>query len=87
MICIEFERAMTPIREDLSSRLQSNGYWLTRLSDAQSDKFGLAQHEAILAAPEKVTLDDVKAVASDILAPDRSVRIQVVPKSEQGGSR
>lgn len=80
----EFERAMTPIREDLSSRLQSNGYWLTRLSDAQSDKFGLAQHEAILAAPEKVTLDDVKAVASDILAPDRSIRIQVVPKAEQG---
>ena len=75
-----FERAMTPIREDLASRLQSNGYWLSRLSDAQSDQFGLRQHAAIIAAPEAITIDDLKSIAESIFAPDRSIRFQVVPE-------
>lgn len=79
-----FERAMTPIREDLSTRLQSNGYWLSRLADSQSDKFGLAQHAAILAAPGEITVDDVKAMAREVFQQGRSVRIQVVPEPEQG---
>lgn len=79
-----FERAMTPIREDLSTRLQSNGYWLSRLSDAQTDGFGLAQHAAIIAAPTEITVEDVKAVARDVFEQGRSIRVQVVPKAEQG---
>lgn len=77
-----FERALTPIREDLAAREQSNGYWLSVLADAQTEANGIQTHRITPQAFDTVTLNDVKALAKSVFEPGTSVRAQVVPSEE-----
>lgn len=79
----EFVRALTPLKEDLTARLQSNGYWLNVLNDMQSDGFGIQSHRATLSTYQSATVADVEALAREVFAPGRSIRVQIVPDKDE----
>ncbi|WP_209348234.1 M16 family metallopeptidase [Pontixanthobacter sp. CEM42] len=80
----ELDRAVQPLIEDLSSSLESNGYWMNVLNDAQSDGFGLERYRKREAIYRNVTVNDLQALADDLFAPNQAFPVIVLPKENAG---
>ena len=63
----ELNRARRPAVERLRRNMADNGYWLTQLSQAQSDPAGLDQTRNQLSTLEAVTAADLQALARQYL--------------------
>lgn len=75
----EFDRAMTPILENLDTSLESNSYWMGVTADIQSDPTSLADHRSREAAYQNMTLEDIKPLAAQIFDGDKAFRVKVLP--------
>lgn len=77
------ERARRPLLEAIDNALKTNGSWLALVDRAQSEAFRLDRQLAARGLVESVTADDLHAIARRYLAPDKAVRVEVVPADAQ----
>lgn len=82
----EFDRAIQPLIEDLSTNLENNAYWLTALSDAQTGGEALEDARVRDAIYTSMTVEDVRRLAAQIFVDGAAYSVTVVPK-EPGKSR
>ena len=75
----EFQRALQPLIEGLSSSLQNNAYWIEVLSDAQSEGSGLAQFRAREAAYREMKPNDLSALAKQVFDTERAYPVMILP--------
>ena len=76
----EFSRAIKPVLENLDSSLESNGYWMRVISNAQTDTWDIDNFRTREEAFKNMTLSDIKPLAAEIFDADAAVRIQVLPQ-------
>lgn len=76
----EFNRAVLPLSEDLSSTLENNRFWMSILSDAQSGAEGLARFQAQQTIYEEITLQEMNELAQDVLIEDQSLTAFILPR-------
>ena len=74
-----FLRAWTPLVEDLDSSLESNGYWLEVLGDAQTGGEGLTSHYLREPTYRTMTAGDISALASEIFGSDNTISAFILP--------
>ncbi len=74
-----FERAIRPIRESIEETLESNSYWMGIISRSQNDPERLERHRRRHDAYQNMTVDDVKAIAKDVLKRENAVSYHIVP--------
>lgn len=74
----ELNRARRPLVERLRRSMADNGYWLTQLSEAQSDPASLDQTRKNVAVLEAVTAADLQRLAQQYLTPATAWRAEVV---------
>lgn len=74
-----FERAITPIRENIEESLESNAYWMNIIARSQSDPETLERHRRRHDAYQDMVLDDVKPLGKSVLKRDTAVVFHVVP--------
>lgn len=74
-----FQRAVTPLIEDLSSSLESNSYWMDVLGDAQTDGDGLAGFRAREAVYRTATAREMSSLASGVFGGKDSVSAYILP--------
>ena len=79
----ELNRARRPAVERIRRNMADNGYWLTQLSQAQSDPAGLDQTRNQLSTLEAVTAADLQALARQYLKPDAAWRAAVTAQGAQ----
>lgn len=77
----EFDRAIKPVIESLDSSLESNKYWMSVLGNAQTDSWGIDNFRTREATYESMTLADIKPFAAQIFKPEKSVLVEILPKS------
>ncbi|HHL42280.1 MAG TPA: insulinase family protein, partial [Hellea balneolensis] len=76
----EYTRAIKPILENLNNSLENNGYWMSILSDAQSDKRGLESFRTRDTQYKSMKLEDIKPLAAEIFKRENAYRVQILPK-------
>jgi zinc protease len=76
----EFERARKPDLDALEKSMETNGYWLSSLSGAQTDERRLKLIREVRPGLETVTLADVQRVARKYLTDERAWKLIVAPK-------
>ena len=76
----ELERARRPMVESLQRARNTNEYWLSQLSDVQSDETRLPSIRSALADLERITPADLQAAAQAYLRPERAWRAVVTPR-------
>ena len=76
----QFNRALTPILEDLDAGAQSNRYWDQVLADAQSEGRGVDAHRTRQAGYDAITRADIQALAAQVFDNDAAVRIAILPE-------
>jgi zinc protease len=76
----EFERAIKSVLENLDSSLESNGYWMRVISNAQTDTWDIDNFRTREKAFQNMTLEDIKPLAAEIFRADNAVRIQILPE-------
>jgi len=75
----DLARAITPILEDLDDSRHSNAYWIRVLQDAQSERRGIEQHLAWEKTLRATTLEEIRALAGEVLAAGSdSVVVQIL---------
>ena len=79
----ELERARRPLVETLQRSRAGNEYWLGNLEGLQTEPTRLDAIRTVIADLERVTPEDLQAVARTYLVPDRSWRVRVVPRPTQ----
>ena len=77
----ELERARRPMVEALQRARNTNEYWLSQLSDVQSDETRLPSIRSALADLERITPADLQATAQAYLTPERAWRVVVTPRT------
>jgi len=75
-----FERAIKPAREQVETSLESNGYWLNIISEAQTDPERLDRHRSRTGAYQNMTLEDLKPLAKTLFDPKTAYRVQILPE-------
>ena len=75
-----FERAIKPVKESIETSLESNGYWMSVISEAQTDEERVRRHRSRSEAFENMTLEDLQARAKTLFSPDTAYHIQVLPE-------
>ncbi len=76
----EFDRAITPTLEGLGNALETNGFWMSALRNAQKDDWGLQSFRTRKQDYETMKLEDLKPLAADIFNADNAYRIQILPR-------
>ena len=74
----ELQRARQPILEGLNESLERNAYWVNALARSQSDPEKLDDIRSVRARYEAVTVEDITALAADILDPDAAYRVTIL---------
>ena len=77
----ELNRARRPAVERIRRSMADNGYWLTQLSQAQSDPATLDQTRNQIATLEAVTAAELQALARQYLKSDSAWRATVTAQS------
>jgi zinc protease len=77
----EFERAIQPVLENLDSSLESNGYWMNVIREAQTDSWGIDNFRSREAAFKNMKLEDIKPLAVQIFDKYKAYKIQVLPQN------
>lgn len=75
-----FERAIKPVKESIETSLESNGYWMSVISEAQTDEERVARHRSRYEAFENMTVEDLQARAKTLFSPESAFRVQVLPE-------
>jgi len=76
-----FERAIKPVLESIETSLESNGYWMSVISEAQTDEERLARHRSRSEAYQNMTVDDLRARAKTVFEPSSAYHVQVLPET------
>jgi len=74
------KRVREPLVDQAETSERSNGFWLSALSDAQTDPLSLPSVKSRIPDLKTMTKDEIVAAAAEILRPDRRIRIIVAPK-------
>ena len=74
-----FERAIKPAIESVETSLESNGYWMGVISEAQGDPERLDRHRARSETYQNMTVEDLKPLAADVFEQSRAYRVQILP--------
>ncbi len=75
-----FQRAVTPLIEDIDATLESNGFWLATLGNAQTGGYGLASFRAQEATYRAASADEINALARQVFSQnERSVSAYILP--------
>jgi zinc protease len=77
----ELNRAVRPLVEDISHARESNSYWVSALTGAQTDPRRLQAVRTQLAQYEQVTAADLQKAAQKYLEPDRAWKFEVLPEA------
>ena len=77
-----FDRAIKPTLENLETSLESNGLWMSVLSQAQTDPEVVARFRTRDEAYRNMTLGDLKPIAKQVFIPKDSLEIQILPESK-----
>lgn len=80
----ELLRARQPILERLERNLESNGYWLSLISRAQTRPEILDSHRQARELIEAVTVEDLAKLARRYLLHDRRYEVRIVPRERVG---
>ena len=75
-----FERAIKPARERIETSLESNGYWMNVISEAQSDPERLDRHRSRYKAYQNMTIKELQSLAATLFDPKDAYRVQVLPE-------
>ena len=75
-----FDRAIKPTLESLETSLESNGLWMSVLSQAQTDEESVARFRTREETYQNMTLDDLKPIAKQVFVPKTAVEIQILPE-------
>ena len=78
----EFSRAIKPMIERLESSYKRNSYWVSILSDAQTDVRGLSRHKTRESDLKDMKAEDVQALATDIFKGSKPAEIQILPSTD-----
>ncbi|MBV7258667.1 M16 family metallopeptidase [Erythrobacter crassostreae] len=77
-----FDRALTPLIEDLNSIFENNGYWLNVLGDAQTGSDGLATFRAHEKTYREATVEEINVLAKEVFKQEDSVTAFILPAIE-----
>ena len=75
-----FERGIKPTLENLETSLESNGLWMSVLSQAQTDPEPVARFRTREDTYQNMTPEDLKPVAKQIFQAKNSIEIQILPE-------
>ena len=75
----ELARAKKPRIDQIEKIRETNGYWLSELSGAQTDPRRLDATRALIPGTERVTAADVQGAAQAVLKDDAMWMLEVVP--------
>ena len=75
-----FERAIKPARERVETSLENNGYWMSIISESQTDPERLERHRSRSEAYQNMTVEDLKSLAKTLFDPKDAYRVQVLPE-------
>lgn len=75
----ELARAKKPRLDQIDKARETNGYWLSELSGAQTDPRRLDATRALIPGTERVTAADVQRAAQAVLKDDAMWMLEVVP--------
>ena len=75
-----FERAIKPTLESLETSLESNGLWMSVLSQAQTDPEPIARFRTREATYQNMTVEDMKPIAKQVFNPLNALEIQILPE-------
>lgn len=75
-----FERAIKPVLESIETSLESNGYWMSVISEAQTDEERVARHRSRDEAFQTMTVEDLQDRAKTLFSPDSAYHIQILPE-------
>jgi zinc protease len=78
----ELERAKKPRIDQIEKARETNEYWLTTLSGAQTDPRLLDATRSVLAGLQRVTAADVQKAAREFLGDDKSWTMLVKPEGK-----
>ncbi|WP_229953944.1 M16 family metallopeptidase [Parasphingorhabdus litoris] len=81
-----FGRAVKPIIDDIDSTLENNSYWLSVLGDAQTEGHGIARHRVRKMVLETMTVEDIKALASQVFTSEDAVAAYILPAMDRNGA-
>lgn len=76
-----FERAIKPALENIETSLESNRYWMSVISEAQTDEERLERHRSRSDMYQAMTVDDLKARSRSLFDPKKAYRIQILPET------
>ena len=75
-----FERAIKPARERVETSLESNGYWMNVVSEAQTDPERLKRHRTRTQAYQNMTVEELQSLAKTLFDPKTAYRVQILPE-------
>ncbi|MDR6841302.1 M16 family metallopeptidase [Pseudoxanthomonas sacheonensis] len=75
----ELARARRPIVDQFRNDQESNAYWLSLVTTAQSDQVALSRHRRTATDYQAVAVRDLAAAAQRYLRQDRAYRIAIYP--------
>lgn len=82
----ELDRARNPRVESMRRSMNTNGFWMSELQDAQTDPDRLPTLRSAISDIESATPADLQAVARKYLVPSDAYRIQVTPRAQAEAS-
>ena len=75
-----FERAIKPTLEGLETSLESNGLWMSVLSQAQTDPEIIARFRTRDSVYKNMKIEDLKPIAKQVFNPANAFEIQILPE-------
>lgn len=75
-----FERAMKPALESIETSLESNNYWMSVISEAQTDEERLARHRSRNDAYQNMTVEALRERSQSLFNPKAAYRVQILPE-------
>lgn len=76
----EFDRAITPIRENIEESLENNGYWMNVIGEAQTDPERLDRHRRRTTLYRNMKLDDVIRRGESLFENSKSITLYILPE-------
>ncbi len=76
----EFDRAITPILEDLDASLENNSYWMAVIGDAQTEGQGLLDHASREDDYKSITLEDLNTLAATVFINEAAYSVVALPE-------
>ncbi len=77
----EFNRARAPLIKDVEGGLRQNATWMTRLAGGAFDPAQLDRARTVLSDYQAATLAEVRALAAEVFAPGRALKVEITPKA------